>query len=108
MVGRGAYGAPWMPGRIATYLASGRDPGDPPLSEQCEIAVEHVEKMLGHYGKELGLRNARKHIGWYLASSGAGDAIVKSWRGKLCVMLEPLRVIDGLKAFYSGTESLAA
>ncbi|WP_423414634.1 tRNA dihydrouridine synthase DusB [Hyphomicrobium sp. B1] len=108
MVGRGAYGAPWMPGRIAKSLASGRDPGDPVLNEQRDIAIEHFEMMLGHYGRELGLRNARKHIGWYLASSGASDAVVKSWRGKLCVMLEPQRVIDGLKAFYSGTESLAA
>ncbi|MFT3730851.1 MAG: tRNA dihydrouridine synthase DusB [Hyphomicrobium sp.] len=108
MVGRGAYGAPWMPGRIAKYLATGRDPGDPALGQQCDIAVEHVEQMLVHYGKDLGLRNARKHIGWYLASSGAGGAVVKSWRGKLCVMLEPQRVIDGLKAFYSGTESVAA
>ncbi|WP_414462736.1 tRNA dihydrouridine synthase DusB [Hyphomicrobium sp. DY-1] len=108
MVGRGAYGAPWMLGRIAKSLASGRDPGDPVLNEQRDIAIEHFEMMLGHYGRELGLRNARKHIGWYLASSGASDAVVKSWRGKLCVMLEPQRVIDGLKAFYSGTESLAA
>ncbi len=108
MVGRGAYGAPWMLGRIAKSLESGRDPGDPVLNEQRDIAIEHFEMMLGHYGRELGLRNARKHIGWYLASSGASDAVVKSWRGKLCVMLEPQRVIDGLKAFYSGTESLAA
>ncbi len=108
MVGRGAYGAPWMPGRIARFFATGRDPGNPSIAEQSDIAIEHFEAMLGHYGKELGLRNARKHIGWYLASSGASDAVVKSWRGKLCVMLEPQRVIDGLKAFYSGTESLAA
>jgi tRNA-dihydrouridine synthase len=108
MVGRGAYGAPWMPGRIATYLASGRDPGDPTLSEQRDIAIEHVEAMLAHYGTDLGLRNARKHVGWYLASSGAGDAVVKSWRARLCVMLEPQRVVEGLKTFYSGTECLAA
>jgi tRNA-dihydrouridine synthase B len=108
MVGRGAYGAPWMPGRIAKFLASGRDPGDPALAEQRDIALEHVEAMLGHYGKELGLRNSRKHIGWYLASSGASEPIVKSWRSKLCTMLEPQRVLDGLKTFYSGTESLAA
>jgi tRNA-dihydrouridine synthase len=108
MIGRGAYGAPWMPGRIAKFLATGRDPGNPAPIEQRDIAVEHIETMLGHYGRELGLRNARKHIGWYLASSGASDTIVKSWRRKLCVMLEPQNVIDGLKAFYSGTESLAA
>lgn len=108
MVGRGAYGAPWMPGRIAKFFATGRDPGDPGIAEQCEIAVEHVEAMLSHYGSGLGLRNARKHIGWYLASSGASVGVVKSWRGKLCVMLEPRRVIEGLRAFYSGMESLAA
>lgn len=108
MIGRGAYGAPWMPGRVARFLATGRDPGNPSIAQQLDIAIEHIEAMLIHYGKELGLRNARKHIGWYLASSGAGDAVVKSWRGKLCVMLEPQHVIDGLKAFYSGTECLAA
>lgn len=108
MVGRGAYGAPWMPGRIAKFFATGRDPGDPGIVEQSEIAVEHVEAMLSHYGNELGLRNARKHIGWYLASSGASDGVAKSWRGKLCVMLEPRRVIEGIRAFYSGMESLAA
>jgi tRNA-dihydrouridine synthase B len=108
MVGRGAYGAPWMPGRIAKFLSSGRDPGDPSRTEQCAIAIEHFEAMLGHYGRDLGLRNARKHIGWYLASSGASDGVVKVWRGKLCVMLEPQRVIEGLKEFYSSTEALAA
>jgi nifR3 family TIM-barrel protein len=108
MVGRGAYGAPWMPGRIAKFLATGSDPGNPAPIEQRDIAVEHIETMLGHYGKDLGLRNARKHVGWYLASSGVSDMIVKSWRRKLCVMLEPQHVIDGLKTFYSGTEFLAA
>ena len=38
MVGRGAYGAPWMPARIAAFLATGRDPGTPPLAEQGAIA----------------------------------------------------------------------
>lgn len=108
MVGRGAYGAPWMPGRIANFLATGRDAGDPALDDQRDIAIEHVEAMLGHYGRDLGLRNARKHVGWYLATSGASEAVVKSWRAKLCTMLEPERVLDGLKTFYSCTESRAA
>lgn len=108
MIGRGAYGAPWMPGRIGNFLSTGRDAGDPALGEQRDIALEHVEAMLGHYGKELGLRNARKHVGWYLVSSGASEAVVKSWRAKLCTMLDPERVLDGLKTFYSCTESRAA
>jgi nifR3 family TIM-barrel protein len=108
MVGRGAYGAPWMPGRIAAFLASGKDPGNPDLEVQRDIALEHVEAMLVHYGRELGLKNSRKHIGWYLASSGAGEATVKAWRAKLCTALEPQRVLAGIGAFYSGAESLAA
>ncbi|WP_045836196.1 tRNA dihydrouridine synthase DusB [Hyphomicrobium sp. 99] len=108
MIGRGAYGAPWMPGRIANFLSSGRDAGDPELNAQRDIALEHVEAMFGHYGRELGVRNARKHIGWYLASSGASEAVVKSWRAKLCTMLDPERVLDGLKTFYSCPESRAA
>ncbi len=70
MVGRGAYDTPWLPARIAQFLSTGRDPGAPRLSQQARIAHEHVEAMLSHYGTGLGLRNARKHIGWYLETSG--------------------------------------
>jgi nifR3 family TIM-barrel protein len=108
MVGRGAYGAPWMPGRIAAALSLRRDPGDPSLSEQRDIALEHVDAMLTHYGRDLGLKNSRKHIGWYLASSGADAVTVKAWRSRLCTMLDPQRVLAGLAAFYSGAEPLAA
>jgi nifR3 family TIM-barrel protein len=108
MVGRGAYGAPWMPGRIAEALSSGRDPGDPNLATQRDIALEHVDAMLTHYGRQLGLKNARKHIGWYLASSGAEAITVKAWRARLCTALDPQHVLAGLSAFYSGAEPLAA
>jgi tRNA-dihydrouridine synthase B len=108
MVGRGAYGAPWMPGRVAKYLKSGRDPGNPTLTVQRDIALEHIEAMLGHYGADLGLRNARKHIGWYLASSGADKSTVKTWRAKLCTALDYKAVLAGLTEFYASTEYLAA
>ena len=108
MVGRGAYGAPWMPGRIAEALSSGDDPGDPSLTTQRDIALEHVDAMLTHYGRELGLKNARKHIGWYLASSGAEATIVKACRARLCTALDPQLVLAGLSGFYSGAEPLAA
>lgn len=108
MVGRGAYGAPWMPGRIAATFSMGRDPGDPSRATQRDIALEHVDAMLTHYGRELGLKNARKHIGWYLLSSGADTATVKAWRARLCTALDPQHVLDGLSAFYSGAEPVAA
>ena len=108
MVGRGAYGAPWMPGRIARYLASGRDPGSPGLAAQGAIAVAHIEDMLAHYGERHGLRNARKHIGWYLESSGRRAETVKAWRRRLCTGDDAGEVIDGLRSFYALVRELAA
>ena len=108
MVGRGAYGAPWMPARIATYLATGRDPGPPPLAEQGRIATAHVADMLAHYGVHLGLRNARKHIGWYLETSGRSAETVKAWRRRLCTAEDARAVVAGLEAFYAEPRELAA
>jgi len=108
MVGRGACGAPWMPARIAAYLASGRDPGSPPVSRQGAIAVAHVDDMLAHHGRELGLRNARKHVGWYLASSGRPAETVKDWRRRLCTSDDAAAVLAGLRSFYAQAEELAA
>lgn len=108
MVGRGAYGAPWLPGRIATALKTGSDPGAPALAKQTCIAVEHIAGMLAHYGRSLGLRNARKHIGWYLEQSGLALDVVKGWRARLCQDDDADRVLRGLAAFYNQAEELAA
>lgn len=108
MIGRGAYGAPWQPGRIAEALTSGRDPGAPSLSGQKNIALAHIEAMLAHYGEYLGLRNARKHIGWYLETSGRPESVVKSWRRHLCTAEDASLVIAGLTDFYAGADATAA
>jgi tRNA-dihydrouridine synthase B len=108
MIGRGAYGAPWLPGRVAAYLASGRMPAPPPLREQGRIAREQVESMLSHYGTSLGLRNARKHIGWYLETSGHAAGTVKAWRKRLCTEEDAPRVLEGLEEFYADAREAAA
>ena len=108
MIGRGAYGAPWLPGRIAAYLSSGRAASAPPLSEQGRIAREHVESMLSHYGVSLGLRNARKHIGWYLEKSGRAAETVPAWRRRLCTEENAERTLEGLDAFYADACEAAA
>lgn len=108
MVGRGAYGAPWLPGRIAKALAEGTDPGTPPLHTQCDIARRHIADMLEHFGPVLGLKNARKHIGWYLVSSGRPEALVKAWRRRLCTQENPRVVLDDLEQFYAEPERVAA
>jgi tRNA-dihydrouridine synthase B len=108
MIGRGAYGAPWMPARVAAALATTIDPGPPALDEQHRIARSHITAMLDHYGPDHGLRNARKHIGWYLASSGAPEPVVKAWRRDLCTETSSQRVIDGLARFYDDAAEMAA
>ena len=65
MVGRGAYGRPWFLRQVATDLETGAAPADPPLAEQRRVLLEHYEAMLEHYGVDLGLKIARKHIAWY-------------------------------------------
>jgi tRNA-dihydrouridine synthase B len=101
MIGRGAYGAPWQPARIAVFLREGSDPGPPSLQEQGAIALEHLDAMLTHYGTFLGLRNARKHIGWYLAQSGAEEQIVKAWRRRLCTEEVGTRLVAEFARFYA-------
>jgi tRNA-dihydrouridine synthase len=108
MVGRGACGAPWMLARIGTYLDTGRDPGSPSLARQRDIARAHVESMLAHHGATHGLRGARKHIGWYLQSSGKPEGIVKAWRRRLCTSEDARAVLAGLDEFYDAAQELAA
>lgn len=100
MIGRGAYGAPWLPGQVARSLASSQDAEAPALSDQRDIACAHIAAMIEHYGSVLGNRNARKHIGWYLESSGRPIAEVKAWRQKLCTLDDNALALAGLREFY--------
>jgi tRNA-dihydrouridine synthase B len=65
MIGRGCYGRPWFVGQAIAWLAGRRLIPDPPLAAQRDIALEHYEDMLVHYGTEVGSRIARKHVAWY-------------------------------------------
>jgi len=65
MVGRGTYGRPWFIEQVRQYLKSGTRRPDPALSEQLALVLEHIEAMLVHYGRDTGIKIARKHVGWY-------------------------------------------
>ncbi len=102
MIGRGAYGAPWLPGGIAGALVAGADAaGQPSVADQGVIAVAHIDAMLSHYGAWLGLKNARKHVGWYLISSGAAPDVVKAARQRLCTEEDARQLLRGLADFYA-------
>jgi tRNA-dihydrouridine synthase B len=65
MIGRGAYGRPWLLRQVMDALAGRMPRPDPSLDEQYRTIVEHYDGMLELYGNEVGVNVARKHIGWY-------------------------------------------
>ncbi|MFK8251228.1 tRNA dihydrouridine synthase DusB [Ancylobacter terrae] len=102
MIGRGAQGRPWFPGQVAAFVRSGAVPDDPPLAMQCEVLLELYRDWLSHYGRELGFRTARKHIGWALDAAAPGDAgFVMRWRRELLTLDQPAAVEAGIRAAYA-------
>lgn len=65
MIGRGCLGRPWFLGQVTHFLTTGERQPDPDVSRRMEILLGHYNDMLSHYGEAIGLRNARKHVGWY-------------------------------------------
>jgi tRNA-dihydrouridine synthase B len=108
MVGRGAYGAPWLAGCIGQWLETGSADGAPALDRQGEIAIAHVTAMLAHYGEALGLRNARKHMGWYIETGGVAGQDLKAWRRRLCTENDARLALAGLADFYAEAREIAA
>ncbi|MEM8549138.1 MAG: tRNA-dihydrouridine synthase, partial [Pseudomonadota bacterium] len=66
MIGRAAQGRPWLPGQIAQHLETGVLTPDPSVQDQATILLDHVAQLHTFYGDYMGLRIARKHVGWYL------------------------------------------
>ena len=75
MIGRGTLGRPWFASQVAAGLAGREVPGDPPLDVRARTAREHHDAMLGLYGPEVGLRAARKHLGWILDRLPGAEAL---------------------------------
>lgn len=65
MIGRGAYGRPWFINQVGQYLKTGQCPSEPGIKEQHNILKGHFFDILEHYGENVGIRIARKHMGWY-------------------------------------------
>jgi tRNA-dihydrouridine synthase B len=66
MIGRAAQGRPWLCGQIAHYLATGEQLQDPSAAGQQQILLRHLLALHDFYGEFMGVRIARKHVGWYL------------------------------------------
>jgi tRNA-dihydrouridine synthase B len=72
MIGRAALGWPWIFGEIRHFLATGTPPSPPAPSEVRDIMLAHLEQLHEFYGEPVGVRVARKHLGWY-REAAAGD-----------------------------------
>ncbi|HEY6609952.1 MAG TPA: tRNA dihydrouridine synthase DusB, partial [Pseudomonas sp.] len=74
MIGRAAQGRPWIFREIDHYLQTGELLAGPQLEEVERILLEHLAELHAFYGEVMGVRIARKHVGWYLATlPGARD-----------------------------------
>jgi len=96
MIGRGAYGKPWLLGQVMRWWQSGEAVPDPLLEEQYAVITEHYRRMLDHYGKDVAVKVARKHVGWYVKGvPGAAE-----FRNTVNFINDPERVLGELARFY--------
>jgi tRNA-dihydrouridine synthase B len=75
MIGRGAFGRPWIFREIAHYLATGTRRAAPDAAEWSGIVIDHVRAMHAFHGESSGVRIARKHIGWYVHGMPGGERL---------------------------------
>jgi tRNA-dihydrouridine synthase B len=104
MVGRGAYGRPWLLAQVMAFLTTGQRLPDPSIEEQYHLITEHYRAMLEHYGDYIGVSMARKHIGWYTKGlTGSAE-----FRNRVNQILNQHTVLDMLAEFYDPWLSRAA
>ena len=97
MIGRGAYGKPWLLGQVMADLGGGGVRPDPSIDEQLAIILTQYDEMQSLYGKVTGVNLARKHLGWYTKGlTGSAE-----FRNKVNQVDDPDQVIAMLREFYS-------
>jgi tRNA-dihydrouridine synthase B len=97
MIGRGAYGKPWLLGQVIADLAGGGDKPAPSLDDQLALILEQYDEMQSLYGTVTGVNLARKHIGWYTKGlSGSAE-----FRNAVNQQDDPKVVTTMLRDFYA-------
>ena len=96
MIGRGACGKPWLLGQVIEFLKTGVAPPDPPPGVIAATVLTHFDEMLRYYGRDTGMRMARKHIGWY--SKGLPGSA--EFRATVFRVADAESVRDMIRAFF--------
>ncbi|MET1754538.1 tRNA dihydrouridine synthase DusB [Novosphingobium sp. RD2P27] len=97
MIGRGAYGRPWLLGQIMHWLRTGEEMAAPSIGAQFELICEHYDEMLSLYGRDTGVKMARKHLGWYTKGLPGSAEL----RNRVNFIDSPDEVIRTLAEFYA-------
>jgi len=97
MIGRGAYGKPWIAAAIDDALTGGEAVREPGLREKFDIALDHFRDSLAFHGEHHGVKIFRKHLGWYIDQLPALTADARrAARSVLCRLSDPGEVERGL------------
>ena len=102
MIGRAHYGRPWLAGN----MAHGRDGTAAPGFDFCGYIEDHYEAMLAHYGRDTGVRHARKHLGWYLDAHAA--ECPQELRQRILTADEAGSVIKAIRTVFAESPSALA
>lgn len=102
MIGRGAQGNPWIFQAINQYLATGQEPTGPGQFELADTVLEHITAIHRFYGDFLGVRIARKHVGWYVQQLPNGKEFRSAFNQLECREQQ----IDCLKMYFSGMQQI--
>ena len=97
MIGRGAYGRPWLLAQVMADLGGGGRGTDPSLDEQLSAMLEQYDEMLQLYGMQTGVNLARKHIGWYTKGLPGSAEL----RNRVNQQEDPKVVVGMLQEFYA-------
>jgi tRNA-dihydrouridine synthase B len=97
MIGRGAYGRPWLIAQVMSELGGGGHRPDPSLDEQLAAMLQQYDEMLALYGTHTGVNLARKHIGWYTKGLPGSAEI----RNRVNSQDDPDVVVAMLRDFYA-------
>jgi tRNA-dihydrouridine synthase len=105
MIGRGAYGRPWIAAALDRALYTEGVLSEPNLACRLGIALEHFTETLRFYGDAWGLKIFRKHLGWYVeqALCPSDPALRRRVRARLCQIDNARGVESALAALWSNS-----
>lgn len=102
MVGRGAYGRPWLPREIEAELGNAA-PTEPSGAERLAIVLGHLDESVRFYGEPLGVRMFRKHLGWYVEGAAwpTEAALRRIEKARLCRLERAAEIVAELHRLWA-------